>query len=145
MHSRCQSLAVTAILTLLLPHPALAQSSDPDAKAAAMVEQTKDYFGTRVARRGCEGPSDTGEIVVCGYRRPDPRFERPEAPQTNDSKMVAMGAPPAGGGVGGSVTVRGCFLQKCPKPLYFIDMKAIPEPAPGSEAYAIAHGEAPAP
>ncbi len=124
--------------------PADAQQSTPDAHAAQMIEQSRDYFGTRVAFQSCDTPSSPDEIVVCGRRQADPRFEQIEPPKKSDMKTVALGAPPVGGGAGVGVSVTGCFLQKCPKKLYFIDLKALPEPPPGSDADLIARGEAPA-
>ena len=126
------------------PAPAAAQDAAADARAADMIEESRHYYGVARSVSGCAAPSDPDEIVVCARRRPDPRYAPPAPPLPPDNKTLALGAPPVGGGFGASVSVRGCFLQKCPKQLYFIDLKAIPEPAPGSEAYAIAHGEAPA-
>lgn len=116
----------------------------PRLNATQMIEQARDYYGTKVPLQGCDIPTMSDEIVVCGHRRPDPRYEEvaPQAP--TDMKAVAFGAPPMGGGVGAGVAITGCFLQKCPKKLYFIDLKAIPEPSPGTEADLIAKGQAPA-
>jgi len=125
--------------------PAHAQeASDGDARAAEMIEEARHYYGVARTVSGCQAATDPDEIVVCARRRPDPRYEPPPPPMPQDAKTVALGAPPVGGGVGAGVSVRGCFLQKCPKPLYFIDLKAIPEPPPGSEADLISRGEMPA-
>lgn len=106
-----------------------------------MIEDARTYYGTKQPLRGCQAAGEPDEIMVCGHVRPDPRYEKVAPPRFDRAKMAAFGAPPVGGGVGGSVTVRGCFLQKCPKPLYIIDLKAIPEPPPGSDADLIARGE----
>jgi hypothetical protein len=118
-----------------------AQELDADARAAQMIEDSRAYYGTKQPLRGCQAAAEPDEIVVCAHVRPDPRYEKVAPPRFDRAKMTAFGAPPVGGGVGGSVTVRGCFLQKCPRPLYIIDLKAIPEPPPGSDADLIARGE----
>lgn len=119
--------------------PLRAQEQDPDARAAEMMEQARAYYGLGQPFQSCASAADPDEIVVCGYRRREARYA-PLAPIQKDIKMIALGAPPVGGGVGAGVSVRGCFLQKCPKPLYFIDLRAIPEPAPGTDADLIAKG-----
>jgi hypothetical protein len=139
----------TGLLVLLAglaqPQAAWAEELDADARAARMIEHAKQYYGTSPPRSSCGGPTaETDEIVVCGYRRLEARYAPLAPPEIRDIKMVALGAPPVGGGAGVGVTMRGCFLQKCPKQLYFIDVKAIPEPPPGSDADLIAKGLMPA-
>lgn len=124
--------------------PASAQDADMQARTTRMIEDARDYFGTRRSLTGCQSTAADDEIVICALPKPDMRFRPIEPLRPREQKMIALGAPPVGGGVGVSVTMRGCFLQACPKDFYIIDVKAIPEPAPGSEAYLIARGEAPA-
>jgi len=133
-----------ACLTLLLNvAPLRAAGDDADARAARMTEHERHYFGiARDVIMHCgEASTDPDTIVVCAVHRADPRYDPPEAPAPPEAKMIALGAPTAGHGVGAGVTIRGCFLQKCPKELYFIDVKAIPEGAPGSDADRIGKGE----
>jgi len=124
--------------------PALGQQADGDAHAAEMIETARHYYGVARSVGGCRAATDPDEIVVCARRRPDPRYEPPPPPLPQDAKAIALGAPPMGGGAGVGVSVRGCFLQKCPRPLYFIDVSALPQAPPGSDAERIAKGEMPA-
>lgn len=135
----CLTISPTATATATAQE--LDADADADARAAQMIEDSRTYYGTKQPLRSCQAAAEPDEIVVCAHVRPDPRYEKVTPPRFDRAKMTAFGAPPVGGGVGGSVTVRGCFLQKCPKPLYIIDLKAIPEPPPGSDADLIARGE----
>lgn len=109
-----------------------------------MVEKARDYFGVTQARPRC-GAAAPGEVVVCGRPAPNQRLESPEPKVEPDSKAAALGGSPMGSKGAGGVTMRGCFLQKCPKELLFIDLKALPEPPKGSDADLIAKGEMRAP
>jgi hypothetical protein len=126
---------------LLLGDPLLAGAPEDEARAARMIENERHYFDLARPVTGCSSARSNDEIVVCATRRPDPRYDPPPPRRRPDAKAIAFGAPPAGRGVGASVTIRGCFLQKCPRKLYFIDLKAIPEAPPGSDAAKIARGE----
>jgi hypothetical protein len=133
--------ALASILFATLP--AQAQEKDLDARAIEMIEEAKAYYGTGRSLTGCQTAA-ADEIVVCALPKPDRRYREIEPVRRQETKMIALGAPPVGGGFGVGATMRGCILQACPKEILIIDVKAIPEPAPGSEAYLIARGEAPA-
>ena len=135
-------LALASILFAAVP--AQAQEKDSDVRAIEMIEEAKAYYGTGRSLTGCQTTAAADEIVVCALPQPDRRYREIEPVRRQETKMVALGAPPVGGGFGVSATMRGCILQACPKDILIIDVKAIPEPAPGSDAYLIAHGEAPA-
>ena len=135
---------VGALLVASLPVMASAQSAE-DVTAAAMVETAKQFYRVRQLPLDCDtDPMMPDAIIVCGRTRPGPRLTtvapRPAGP---DPMRITLDAP-SNGSVGVGVTIRMCFLQKCPKPVYLIDLASIPEAAPGSDADRIAKGEAPA-
>lgn len=107
--------------------------------AEQAIARAQEVYGIASVARGCR-PSSGDEIVVCADRGKDQRL--PEDTTNTDTGIprAPVFAPRSAGGV----TVTGCFLQKCPKELYFIDVKALPEAPPGSDADKIAKGEAPA-
>jgi hypothetical protein len=118
--------------------PLHAGEKQDDARSFELIEQARHYWGIGDTDRDC-APTAGGEIVICARRKPAPRIDPVTEPLQPDSKMVALGSSPVPH-LGGGVTMRGCFLQKCPKDLYFIDLKAIPEPPPDSDADKIAKG-----
>jgi hypothetical protein len=79
------------------------------------------------------------EIVVCG-RGIDQRIRTIAPPDIGGPRQAKLIAPP-NGSVGVGVTMAtGCLLQKCPYAVKLIDLSAIPEAPPGSEADLIARG-----
>jgi len=57
---------------------------------------------------------------------------------------IGLGSPPIPPRPPG-VTIGICFLQKCPRKRYYIDVSTRPQPPPGSDADKIARGEMRAP
>ena len=87
-------------------------------------------------------PAPSGEITVCGHDDSD-QYRIP-----GNKSATGTGIPHADVGhhnPPGGVTMHSCFLQKCPKEVYLIDIDAIPKPPPGSDAEKIANGEMRAP
>lgn len=127
------------LLAGLLAAPLCAAEPDAPADPATI---TKRYFGITSEALDCPPPAD-GVIQVCGKRKgPSLRIEIPDRPTSNpDNKMTALGNSGIGHGSGGGVTMRVCFLQKCPKKLYFFDIAALPEAPPDSDADKISRGE----
>ena len=135
-------LALLAFALSLWTQPALAQQADaPQEQAAeANAEPTGpmnlSVTATRKPRR-CAGLDANGEILVCGkdngsdVRVPDDETRTddglPRAPQLD--RGSCKGKP--GCMVGGWV----------PPPVYYIDLKAIPEAPSGSDADKVARGE----
>ncbi len=109
-----------------------------DAKALQMMEQAKIYFGID-GDATCDTASASDEIVVCAKKKRSLRIDPSERPARTEAKMVGLGSPPIP--IRPGVSIRGCFLQKCPKELYFIDFSKLPEAPPGSDADKIAKGE----
>ncbi len=117
--------------------PAWAGGPLEDARAKQMMAQARVYFG--VGDDSCDTASTSDEIVICGKKKRSPRIDPPEPTARTDSKMVGLGSPPIP--IRPGVTMKGCFLQKCPKELYFIDFSKLPEAPAGSDADKIAKGE----
>jgi hypothetical protein len=97
-------------------------------------------------KRCALGRADATEIVVCAPRDPEehryPGREQLESVQsTRDGIPRAPDLAPHYPGV---VVARGCFIPPCPPPpMIFIDVKALPEAPPGSDADKVAKGEMP--
>lgn len=138
------SIFIAAVLTACPCAPALAQANTaaeqgppadaPTATPEQIAEGLRQALTPAGERALCK--STTGnEIVVCAE---DPaKFRVPsstdEGRNTNDGLPRApdlFGIP--GGGV---VVARGCFFPPCPRAMPpLIDLKAIPEAPPGSDA-----------
>lgn len=129
---------------LLASAPLYAQPADEteeDEEASETIAAANRTLDLGRKPGGCQGPSVAGEITVCGRRSPDPHQKPVAPPPARDPNSLAYAPPAPGKGAGVGVTMRACILQKCPKPIYYIDLKAIPEAPPGSEADRIAKGE----
>jgi hypothetical protein len=124
--------AVAAFAPALLGLSAAAQeAASASPTAEQLIETAREVLRPREVRGPCRAP-EGNEIVVCAPDADELRVEpspnagtggNPRAPDT-------FGIPP-----GGTVVVRGCFLQACPRPMPpLIDLKAIPEAPPGSDA-----------
>jgi hypothetical protein len=134
-------IALAAIVAGLVAAPAAAQDQT-DNKVGVMITQQRETYTPPPAPRPddpCGVDTDSG-ITVCGVE--DPERYRLQG-ESNDP-----GAAQAKTGVHvvpGGVTARACLLQKCPKPLYLIDLKSIPVAPAGSDADKISKGEMRAP
>ena len=134
--------------------PALAQQDggDEDVVGPMLEEARKTY---RVDPPEPERPADCpeavgNEILVCAPVESDPDRYRITSSLDNgdDSHLSWGGEAPDVSGPGifkGPATVGGlCFIPPCPKdPVYVVDVAALPEAPPGSDADRIARGLAP--
>lgn len=122
---------------MILATPGFAMGPEDPILAAAKAGLAR---GIAKAALDCPPASD-GTIVVCAKRLPPPRIDPSEEPTSGrpDSKMTGLGSPPIPLRAG--ITFQICFLQKCPKKIYYIDVSALPEAPPGSDADKIARGE----
>lgn len=120
--------------------PLMAADPEEGDEPADLVANAKRFYGIGREEGDCETDTVDGAIVVCARRKVSPRIERTEPTERRDGKMMALGSSGVGHGTGGGVSMRICFLQKCPKDLYFFDIAALPEPAPGTDADKIAKG-----
>lgn len=136
--------ALIGLTLLALPVPALAQNaeSETDRRVQDMVTGQKRQVDLRDKR--CYLPSRPGdEIVVCGENDPDkdrlPLRESDAARLTNDGLPRAPDLSPR---YPGTVVATGCFIPPCPAPpVYYVDVKDLPEAPTGSDADLIATGQ----
>ena len=136
-------------MALLMSAPLAAQDAAPvtadDAIAAA-----EDAYGPPDSRAKpeCPTPKPGGEIVVCGQTEDQSRFRVKSSgdldPTGAGAKDNVPRAPAVGTVYPGIVVARGCFIPPCPPAMpVLIDLKAIPEAPPGSDADRAARGLAP--
>jgi len=118
-------------------------ASESDRRLQDIVAAQKAQTDLR-DKRCILGNATADEIVVCAPADPEadryPGRESLESVQsTNDGLPRAPDLAPKYPGV---VVARGCFIPPCPPPpMIFIDVKALPEAPPGSDADLIAKGE----
>ena len=118
--------------------PATAQPAQGSETRSAeeLIEEARDALRPGGGRRVAGPPAGPGDIVVTA-NIPEPMVDLyPDDPADADNGRPRapdmFNLPPH---VGVVWTVRGCFLQACPRPLPpLIDLKAIPEAPPGSDA-----------
>ncbi len=138
-------------LILLLPAPAQAQDSSEelDRKVAERIEQSRAIYGVPDPRLRCRPKPGSDEIVVCVDRGEDQKVDRtaPDPNTLEGRRALDGGIPRAPQFDRGSCRGQpGCVTGGwAPPPAYYIDMEAIPEPPPGSDADKIAKGEMRAP
>lgn len=136
------------VLLALLPAPARAEDGpdELDRKVAERIEQSRALTGVPDPRLRCRPKPGSDEIVVCVDRGEDQKIDR-AAPDPN----TLEGRRALNGGVPRAPQFDRGYCADCehfgtvPPPVYYIDMKAIPEPPPGSDAEKIAKGEMRAP
>lgn len=120
------------------------------------LDKEREVYGAPAARPkpaddGCGAPTGGADdaIVVCAKKPVDSaRFRvRSTAELDPSSHQNLYDGLPRGPDVSGLPDCsKGCIrLGKVPPPALMIDLKAIPEPPPGSDADAIAKGDKPAP
>lgn len=108
----------------------------PDAVAQALLTPTK--------RDRCV-PGSGEAIVVCGANAENARQKLDSVPPEGAGR-TADGAPRAPNVSGLRDCSRGCIgIGSAPPPMYFFDIKALPEAPAGSDADRIARGEIKAP
>lgn len=129
----------------MLPLPALAQNleSETDRRVQDLVTGQKRQTDLRDKR--CYLPSQAGDdIVVCAPTDPDKdrlplRGDLESARSTNDGLPRAPDLSPR---YPGTVVATGCFIPPCPAPpVYYVDVKDLPEAPVGSDADLIASGQ----
>ena len=115
------------------------------ASAEQVAQAARDYYAVPAQEAQPCPESAEGEIVVCAEGI-DPATQY--VPSSTDDGAIKDNVPRAPDLVPrypGVVVARGCFIPPCPRPMpLLIDLKAIPEAPPGSDADRIAKGEIPA-
>lgn len=132
--------SLIGMATLFAAAPAFADASIPfDEAASKPIAKQLEMLADAGIGSLCRTAGAGDEIIVCGGREVPPTPPEPPRPRLIDIPGVQTWTPTAGM-VGAGVTVRGCFLQKCPKEVILIDLASIPVAAPGSEADLISRG-----
>ncbi len=148
-------IAVGLAAALLVAAPARAQT-DPDAldaKVAERLDQAKATYGVADPRLRCRPTPGSDEIVVCVDRGEDQRVPSTAQtdPDSRDARRALDGNIPSAPDVASIKCRKGADgvcrgnLGGAPTPVYYIDVTALPEAPPGSDADKIAKGEVPAP
>lgn len=136
---------------LVMASPAYSQGSTEvlDQKVAERLEMARQAYGVPDPRLRCRPKPGSDEIVVCVDRGEDQQVERGALdPNTLEGRRALDGGIPRAPQFdrGSCRGQPGCVTGGwAPPPVYYIDMKAIPEPPPGSDADKIAKGEMRAP
>jgi hypothetical protein len=144
------------IFTILLHLAALAAGSQAaaqdgarggadaaDAKVDAAIAATKQTYGPPPPQKRC-GAAAKGEIVVCGIDRgEDQRIPSTATSDPTSREALYDGLPRAPQLDRGSCKGEGGCMSfgYAPPPIYYIDIKALPEAPAGSDAELIAKGE----
>jgi hypothetical protein len=145
------------LAALLLSSPLAAQDAGSDsatASAPVTAEQAiataKEVYGPPDARArpACPAPKPGDEIVVCAQEEDSSKYRVQSSgdldPAGTGAKDSAPRAPDVGTAYPGVVVAKGCFIPPCPPPMpVLIDLKAIPEAPPGSDAERVGQGLAP--
>ncbi len=150
-----------AALTLACLAPATAAASDPTYSPSgaklpidlddtdvltAHITMPDDRSNTvddacRDAARASNGGND-GTIVVCAHGGGDSDQRVPASKSVDESTRTGAAHPPdlwdLPGCLGPCITIP---FGRVPKPIYYIDLKSIPEAPKGSDAWKIAQGE----
>jgi hypothetical protein len=142
-------LGLIVLLALSGPAAANADPDEADRKVADMLLQAKSVYGVPDPRLRCRPKPGSDEIVVCVDRGEDLKVDRgaPDPNTLEGRRALNNGIPRAPQFDHGSCRGKpGCITAGwAPPPVYYIDMTAIPEPPPGSDADKIAKGEMPEP
>lgn len=150
--SRRWWLASVTVAAWSLPGAALAQSAEtgtPPERIDLLLPQVDEDAPLEDCSAEQEAASISGEIVVCRRRRSGREFgyDEERAEQRYAAETMNKGDPRAPDLMPvypGVVVARGCFIPPCPPPpALIIDIEALPEAPPGSDADRISQGLAP--
>lgn len=132
--------------------PGAAQDTPRAVTAEQALADAKEAYGPPDTRASAQCPPQQpgAEIVVCAVQQDQSQFRVESSGDLDPEGAGARGGVPRAPDVGhryppGQVSVSGCFIPPCPPPMpKIIDLKAIPEAPPGSDADRVARGLAPA-
>jgi hypothetical protein len=150
LRSIAWSFAIASLAAGPTSHVRAQEYPRPTGTAAKAVETAQRVYGpadTR-AKESCPPHQPGEEIVVCAETEDQEQFRVQSSGDLDPAGAGARGGVPRAPDVGtsypGAVVARGCFIPPCPPPMpKIIDLKAIPEAPPGSDADRVAHGLAP--
>lgn len=119
-------------------------TDQPAVTAEQVIDQAKDAYGPPPPKGACK-PGKPGEIVVCGGDEDQSQFRVKSSGELDPTGAGARDgvphAPDLEPKYPGPVVARGCFIPPCPPPkAVLIDLKAIPEAPPGSDAERVGQG-----
>jgi len=144
-----KNLLVLPVLVLAFPAHSQDSTEGLDQKVAERMEMARQAYGVPDPRLRCRPKPGSDEIVVCIDRGEDQKVERnsPDPKTLEGRRALDGGIPRAPQFDRGSCRGQpGCIIGGwAPPPVYYVDLKAIPEPPPGSDADKIAKGEMRAP
>ena len=134
------------LLALLVAAPLSAQEAPSLTAEQVIAEAEKVYsLPKRGAQAECPMPKPGEEIVVCAQQEDSGAFRTASSSDLDPTGAGARGGVPhadVGTNYPGVAVASGCFIPPCPPPMpVLIDLKAIPEAPPGSDADLIARGE----
>lgn len=146
--------ALAALLVFGIGQQASAQERIPPQRIDLLVTQAVEEEDEESAAMPCVADDlatvISGEIVVCGRsgENTDGVWNKGEWERRHAAETMNKGNPQAPEAFGipnhGTPVARGCFIGPCPPPLaIMIDIEALPEAPPGSDADRIARGLAP--
>ena len=110
--------------------------------AESLIERARETFAVeKPEREACPEPTGN-EIVVCREVVDPDKYSVPSDADLGVVKDEIPQAPEVGHQYApGVVVARGCMIPPCPRPMpIIIDLDAIPEAPPGSDADLIARG-----
>lgn len=122
---------------------ATAAAATPSPTAEEMLDRAKGFYEIEgpAAQSDCS-ETTPGEIVVCRETGDPERYRVPSDADRGVVKDNIPRAPDLEPKYPGVVVAKGCFIPPCPRPMpVMIDLEAIPEAPPGSDADRIAKGE----
>ena len=132
-----------AILSAVAAVPASAQDA-ADSKVDAMVTTARAAYGPYLTKPRCGAGSGNGdEIVVCATDNKEFRVSPTSETDPDSHEALYDGLPRAPQLDRGSCRGQpGCIIGGyAPPPVYYIDLKAIPDAPAGSDAEKVAKGE----
>lgn len=144
-------IAPPVLLALLVVGSAPSSAQQTAGQVAAEAQEAYGPPDAR-AKPECAAPKPGGEIVVCAENEDPEKYRVKSSSELDPTGKGAQGPPrapdlfnlPQPAMVGVGVSAKGCFIPPCPSPMpLLIDLKAIPEAPPGSDADRVARGLAP--
>ena len=130
-------------LTMAFAAPVAAQEAAPGPTAEQAVAAQKRVFGPADPRAACGVTDAHGDIVVCAASDKEFRVESSADLDPTGHEATYDGLPRAPQLDKGSCKGQANCVSfgYAPPPVYYIDLKAIPEAPEGSDADLIAKGE----
>jgi hypothetical protein len=130
-----------SLAAMLASFPASAQH----AGAEQAVPSAKRVYTVESRRKSCGAPNDSGDIVVCAPDHGEDQRIPPTSESDPNSREALRDGIPHAPQFDKGYCAKCAHFGKVPPPVYYFDIRALPEPPKGSDADQIAKGEMPAP